>query len=141
MSSPVSSSHSYVSRAKYALAITNELIDTFGPKIMFGYDIGCGFSAMAYNSLLVGLKLSESGGRYCMGSFHGHAHNWWCQLDWHPLYIPGCGLEDFETCERVFSHSNGLAACTRHASPFHRRQLISRWFDCWNQDKYAECSK
>ena len=141
MSSPASSSQSYVFRAKYALAITNEFIDTFRPKIMFGYDIGCIFSATAYNSPLVGPKLPESGNRYCMGSFHGHTHNWWCQLNWHPLYNPGCGLEDFKTCEHVFSCSNRLAACTWHASPFHRRQLISWWLNCQNQDKYAECSK
>ena len=43
--------------------------------------------------------------------------------------------------EHVFSCSNRLAACTRDATPFHQRQLISQWFDCWNQDKYAECSE
>jgi Kyakuja-Dileera-Zisupton transposase len=111
-------------RAKYALAITNELLDTFDPGLMCGYDIGCSFSTTANNSVLLGPKLREHRGRFCVGSFHGHAHCQLCQLDWHPLYLKGCGLEDFETCERVFSCSNALASSTRHASTFHRRQLI-----------------
>ncbi|KAF8585660.1 hypothetical protein K439DRAFT_1615792 [Ramaria rubella] len=96
--------------AKYGLAVTNELLDTFGPQLMFR-------------------------------SFHGHAHCHLCQLDLHPLYIRGSGLEDFETCEHVFSHSNALASSTRHATAFHSRQLIHQWFEAWNQEKYTECSK
>ncbi|KAF8503855.1 hypothetical protein BU17DRAFT_19906, partial [Hysterangium stoloniferum] len=50
---------------------------------------------------------------------YGHAYCRLCQIDWHPSYIQGSGLEDFETCERVFSRSNALASSTRHASVFH----------------------
>lgn len=107
---------------------------------MIGYDIGCGFSKTANSSPLLGPKIKASLGQFCVGSFHGHAHCRICQLDWHPLYVQGCGLEDFETCERVFSRSNALAGVTRHASTFHRRQLIHRWFETWNREKFAECS-
>ena len=107
---------------------------------MIGYDIGCGFSKTANTSRLLGLKLRHSQTHYCVGSFHGHAHSRLCQLDWHPLYIPACGLEDFETYEHVFSHSNGLAAVTQYASQFHRHQSILRWFETWNDEKYADCS-
>ncbi|KAF8575937.1 hypothetical protein K439DRAFT_1368611, partial [Ramaria rubella] len=127
--------------AKYPLAVTNELLDIFGSHLLCGYDIGCGFSTTANNSTLVGPKLRSYGSRFCVGSFHGHAHCRTCQLDWHPLYLKGCGLEDFETCERVFSRSNALASVTRYASTFHRRQLIHRWFESWNNDKYADSSK
>ncbi|KAF8491772.1 hypothetical protein JB92DRAFT_3085088 [Gautieria morchelliformis] len=126
--------------AKYGLAVTNELLDAFGPGLMLGYDIGCGFSTTVNNSKLVGPKLHQHHAQFCVGSFHGHAHCRSCQLDWHPLYIKGCGLEDFETCERVFSRSNALASSTRHTSAFHRRQLIHRWFETWNQEKVAEMS-
>ncbi|KAF8579613.1 hypothetical protein K439DRAFT_1620392 [Ramaria rubella] len=127
--------------ARCGLVITNELLDAFGDGLMQGYDIGCGFSTTANNSQLLGPKLRELHGRYCVGYFHGHAHSRLCQLDWHPLYIQGCGLEDFETCERVFLRSNALASSTRHASRFHCRQLIHRWFETWNHEKYTETSK
>ncbi|KAF8524735.1 hypothetical protein JB92DRAFT_2702874, partial [Gautieria morchelliformis] len=127
--------------AKYGLAVTNELLDVFGPGLMLGYDIGCGFSTTVNNSKLVGPKLRQHHAQFCVGSFHGHAHCRLCQLDWHPLYIKGCGLEDFETCEHVFSRSNALASSTWHTSAFHRHQLIHRWFETWNQEKVAEMSK
>ncbi|KAF8591239.1 hypothetical protein K439DRAFT_1611253 [Ramaria rubella] len=127
--------------AKYPLAVTNELLDIFGSHLLCGYDIGCGFSTTANNSTLVGPKLRSYGSRFCVGSFHGHAHCRTCQLNWHPLYLKGCGLEDFETCERVFSRSNALASVTCYASTFHRRQLIHRWFESWNNDKYADSSR
>lgn len=57
------------------------------------------------------------------------------------MYIPGIGLEDFETCERLFSISNGLARGTRHASPFHRYQAIEEFFRFWDEDKYANLGK
>ncbi|KAF8572835.1 hypothetical protein K439DRAFT_1625499, partial [Ramaria rubella] len=127
--------------AKYPLVIMSELIDTFGTRLMQGYDIGCGFSTMANNSPLVGPKIDGSGARYCVSSFHGHAHCRLCQLNWHPMYINGCGLEDFKTCEHVFSRLNALAGSMRHASMFHRKQLITPWFETWNANKYAESSK
>ncbi|KAH8109879.1 hypothetical protein DFH11DRAFT_1515076 [Phellopilus nigrolimitatus] len=124
--------------AKYPLALLDRLMESFGDNILQGYDIGCGFSTTANNSGLLGPKLRAQRCRLCCNAFHGHAHCRLCQLRWHPLYIKGAGLEDFETCERVFSESNKLAAVTRHASKFHRRQAILRYFARWNIDKYAE---
>ncbi|KAF8517056.1 hypothetical protein BU17DRAFT_30209, partial [Hysterangium stoloniferum] len=124
--------------AKYPLAIVNKLIDVFGVNLLLGYDIGCGFSVTANKSALVGPKVRSSGCRFCVGSFHGHAHCRLCQLDWHPLYVEGCGLEDFEGCERAFAE---LSPDTRHASKFHRKQAILLHFERWNADKYAELSK
>ena len=74
-------------------------------------------------------------------SFHGHAHNRGCQLDWHPLYITDAGLEDFEACERVFSFSNLVAATVRNATAFHRHQAIEEVFKYWDEQKYANLSK
>ena len=127
-------------RAKYPLAIVDKLIDAFGSDLMIGYDIGCGFSATADRSSMVGPKLRDKRCRFCVGLFHGHAHCRLCQLDWHPLYIAGCGLEDFEGCERCFSESNAVALCTRHTSRFHHKQAILQHFERWNADKYAELS-
>ncbi|KAF8576460.1 hypothetical protein K439DRAFT_1367201, partial [Ramaria rubella] len=127
--------------AKYPLAVTNELLDIFGSHLLCGYDIGCGFLTMANNSTLVGPKLCSYGSQFCVGSFHGHAHCCTCQLNWHPLYLKGCGLEDFETCEHVFSRLNALTSVTHYASTFHCCQLIHCWFESWNNDKYADSSK
>ncbi|KAG1769947.1 hypothetical protein EV702DRAFT_978318 [Suillus placidus] len=75
-----------------------------------------------------------------VGAFHGHAHNRKCQLDWHPMYIPGTGHTEGEGCEHVFSSSNELARGTRHASSFHRRQTVEEHFSFWDADKYATLS-
>jgi hypothetical protein len=128
------------SRAKYLLAIVNRLIDVLGTDLMISYDIGCGFSATAKKSIKLGPKVCTARCNFCVGSFHGHAHCRLCQIDWHPLYINGSGLEDYEGCERAFAESNAVAGSTRHASKFHRKQGILLHFKCWNADKYSELS-
>jgi len=72
-----------------------------------------------------------------VGSFHGHAHNRGCQVNWHPLHVKGMGHANFEGCERVFLSSNHLAPGTHHASTFHRHQAIEEHFAFWDEDKYA----
>lgn len=67
---------------------------------------------------------------------HGYAHNRACQLEHHPIYYVGAGLEDFEGSERVFSASNECARTTRHATPFHRHQAVDLHFKQWDSDKY-----
>ncbi|KAF8573586.1 hypothetical protein K439DRAFT_1665734 [Ramaria rubella] len=127
--------------AKYPLAIMNKLVDVFGHDLMCGYDIGCGFSITANNSPLLGGKLQEKRTRFCCGSFHGHAHCRLCQLDWHPLYIEGSGLEEYEGCERAFSDSNGTGRRTRYATRFHRKQILVLHFERWDKDRYQELSR
>ena len=99
-----------------------------------------GFSVTLNNSTLVGPKQRVMRLNYCCGAFHGYAHNRLCQLNWHPLYVDGSGLEDFEANERVYSESNRIASITRHATKFHRRQKILMHFDRWNADKYEALS-
>jgi len=126
--------------AKYPLAMVDKLIDIFNIPMLIGYDIGCGFTSTCLASEKVSGKFQKSGMRFSVGSFHGHAHARKCQLDWHPLYIEGTGLEDLETCERLFSGSNMLARCTRQASVYNRKELIGRFMKVWNSDKYLELS-
>ncbi|KAG1904241.1 uncharacterized protein F5891DRAFT_920274, partial [Suillus fuscotomentosus] len=111
--------------AKYALATTNKVIDVYGPNGATGYDIGC-----SYGKTVAAIN-----------SFHGHTHNRQCQLQFHLLYQNGLGIEDLETCERVFSASNAIAPVIRHASYFHWLQFIELHFDQWDSDKYLELSK
>ncbi|KIY47443.1 hypothetical protein FISHEDRAFT_45342, partial [Fistulina hepatica ATCC 64428] len=53
----------------------------------------------------------------------------------------GMGLEDLETCERIFSSSNQLARSTRYATAFHRHQFIDLHFQQWDEDKYTNLGK
>ncbi|KAF8481388.1 hypothetical protein JB92DRAFT_3085880 [Gautieria morchelliformis] len=72
----------------------------------------------------------------CVGS--DIACSFMATLKWHPMYLPGVGLEDLETCERLFSASNAVARLIRHASYFHYLQFIDLHFQQWDDDKYLE---
>ncbi|KAG6847569.1 hypothetical protein H0H93_007343 [Arthromyces matolae] len=109
--------------AKYPLAVVEVLLEAFGVRIGGGYDIGCKFKTTLDQSPL-GPLARKSHYKSLVGSFHGHAHNRLCQLSHLARYVEGLGLEDLEGCERFFSKSNALAASTRYASVFHRKQKI-----------------
>ncbi|KAJ6565152.1 hypothetical protein DFH09DRAFT_1314957 [Mycena vulgaris] len=121
---------------KYPLAVVKPLLDLYGADIGLGYDIMCAFYKTLLRSSLgrcvVGLNL-----RGVVPAFHGHAHNRGCQVDWHPLYVEGVGLEDFEECERTFCLLNNLATVTRLCTPFHRQQQIDEHFAFHDVDKHA----
>jgi len=76
----------------------------------------------------LGTKAQELDLRMVVPAFHGHAHNRLCQLSNHILMSRGFGLEDLETCERVFAGSNAVARLTRHVTAFHRQQFIDMYF-------------
>jgi hypothetical protein len=95
-------------RAKYPLAIIDRLLSVYGPNGGCAYDIGCVFSKTVDTSSL-GPRTQALGLCFMVGTFHGHAHNRLCQLDWHPMYITGAGHAEGEGCEHIFSASNKLA--------------------------------
>lgn len=76
-----------------------------------------------------------------MGAFHGYAHSYLCQLFYHAHSVTGTGLEDFETMERIFSSSNGLASITRYTTGYRRQLLIEIFFQQWDEDKYMNTGK
>ena len=125
--------------AKYPLATINKLIDVHSSDQAIGSDIGCSLSATLAASSIAQTAWAANV-QLVVNAFHGHAHNHMCQLQHHPLYLPGTGLKDFETCERVFSSSNATAALIRHASHFHYVQYLELHFSQWDADKYAELS-
>ncbi|KAG2146793.1 hypothetical protein DEU56DRAFT_731337 [Suillus clintonianus] len=127
--------------AKYPLAITNSMIDAYGKDIGMGYDVGCTFGGIVRNSPLLSQKAEEARIQFCVNSFHGYAHNRLCQVQHHPLYLPGFGLEDLETMERVFSSSNSVSRVIRYASRYHWAQFLDLHFQQWDEDKYSELSK
>lgn len=121
---------------KYPLAITDRLIDMYGSHIALGYDIMCAFNVTLASSS-IGDKARDAGLFGVVPSFHGYAHNRGCQLDWHPLYSEGIGLEDFEECEWTFSKSNELAAVTRFSTQYHHHQEINQFLFYHDLDKYV----
>lgn len=60
--------------------------------------------------------------------FHGHAHNWLCQVQHHSKFMLGAGKDDFETCKRTFSESNALAPEIQNSTEFHRHQALDKHF-------------
>jgi hypothetical protein len=128
-----------VPSAKYGLSVVDKVLKTFGEDQIIGSDIGCSFTSTIASSSL-GAEAERLRLRLAVNAFHGHAHNRACQLRYHPLYLDGVGLEDLETCERVFSASNSVARLIRHASYFHWLQFLDLHFDQWDLDKYAELS-
>jgi hypothetical protein len=118
------------------MAVVNQLLDWYGADIGLRYDIMCTFiKTLARSSLgvkIVGLCLQG-----VVPAFHSHAHNRCCQVHWHPMYMEGVGLEDFEECEHTFFKSNERASITHLASPFHRQQQIDEHFFSHDLDKHA----
>jgi hypothetical protein len=121
---------------KYPLAMVKWILDHYGSDVGLGYDIMCAFWKTLKHSSL-GTKVTAMRWQGVVPAFHGHAHNRPCQIGWHPMYVDGVGLEDFEECERTFSLSNHLAASTRLATAFHRQQQIDEHFQFHDQDKHA----
>lgn len=76
----------------------------------------------------------------CVNAFHGYSHHYACQVSNHPNVIPGTGIEDFETLERVFSASNEVAPLVRYASAYRRRMFVVMHFRQWDLDKYTNLS-
>ncbi|KAG1751317.1 uncharacterized protein EDB91DRAFT_1078128 [Suillus paluster] len=92
--------------AKYALATTNKVLDVYGLDGVMGYDIGCSYQKTV-DASSISAKARSNHHRFIVNSFHGHTHNRRCQLQFHPLYQHGLGLEDLETSS-TFIFSNGI---------------------------------
>ncbi|KAJ6583134.1 hypothetical protein DFH09DRAFT_912060 [Mycena vulgaris] len=121
---------------KYPLAMVKRILDRYGNDIGLGYDIMCAFFKTLLRSSL-GHRVVAMNLRGVVPAFHGHAHNRACQVGWHPLYVEGVRLEDFEECERTFAKSNHLASMTRLTTPFPRKQAIDEHFYFHDLDKHA----
>ncbi|KAH0828586.1 hypothetical protein J3R83DRAFT_2888, partial [Lanmaoa asiatica] len=104
-------------RVKYLLTIIDRLLSVYGPNGACAYDIGCAFAKTAGSSSIEA-RIQALNLQFMVGTFHEHAHNCLCQLDWHPMYIEGTGNTEGEGCEHVFSASNKLAQSTHHPCAF-----------------------
>ncbi|KAJ2923545.1 hypothetical protein H1R20_g13546, partial [Candolleomyces eurysporus] len=127
-------------QSKYPLSIIDRALNTLGPRLAIGYDIGCKFETMIKNSAL-GQRFSDSNSRCLVNAYHGYAHNYQCQTQNHPNNVEGVGLEDFETMERFFSGSNAAAGILRHATKFRRRLYLDLYLKQADADKYLQIGK
>lgn len=93
-------------------------------EIAMGYDIGCKFGIMVAKHPILCKLARDTRFSSLVGAFHGHGHCRLCQLSHLATYVTGVGLEALEECENFFSKSNALAAATRYATRFHRKQAI-----------------
>jgi len=106
----------FMCRAKYPLAVVDHHINMLGNDQATGYDIGCSFTSTVATSKLVGPKAEQAAYRFSVNSFHGYAHSRVCQLDHHPLYLKGWGIEDLEGLECVFLASNAVTPTICYAT-------------------------
>ncbi len=128
-------------RAKYPLAIVEQLLNLYGEDLGIGYDVGCKFGMTVSRSPL-GVLACTLGFLALIGLFHGHAHQRECQIQNLGTYVTGQGLEDLEGCEHFFSGSNALASGTQHASRFHQHQAITNYMKCKDRfDTFQNLSK
>lgn len=119
--------------------MVNTVMEVYGAHQTIGYDVGCSFTSTIRNSSLNDKALALFL-EMLVNAFHGHAHNRLCQLVFHPLFKKIIGLEDLESCERIFSGSNSTARVIRHASHFHWLQFLDLHFSQWNEDRYEDLS-
>ncbi|KAI0676297.1 hypothetical protein C8Q78DRAFT_960152, partial [Trametes maxima] len=126
--------------ARYPLAIVAKVLDVLGERMIGGYDVGCSFLSTVQHSSL-GPRFAELHSRLCVNSFHGYSHDYSCQVNFHPTFIKGMGIEDLETMERIFSSSNQLASVIRYATAYRRRVLIDLFFQQWDIEKYLNLGK
>lgn len=106
-------------RQHYALALLQELLFHL-PKTMtvgFLYDIGCQFHHSCVKWDFLGEDLSRI--HFGISVFHAFAHNWACQLVYHPRKCEGFGLSDGEGCERLWSELKRLIPSLRVSGVSH----------------------
>lgn len=65
---------------------------------------------------------------YGVGKMHSHGHTVACQLLFSLYLLPGVGMTDAETLERLWAMINGIAAQTREMSAGHRRDALNHHY-------------
>ncbi|KAG1820594.1 uncharacterized protein BJ212DRAFT_1445924 [Suillus subaureus] len=104
--------------AKYGLTAVNKVLDVCRNDQAIDHDIVCP-SRKTVTTSSIGRQAKELHLQLVVNVFHGFSHNCHCQLENHPLYLTGLGIEDLETCECIFASSNSTTPLIWHASHFH----------------------
>jgi Kyakuja-Dileera-Zisupton transposase len=119
------------------LVIISQALNIFEDRLGIGYNIGCSFTATIAKSSIA-QKAHNNGLCVVVPAFHGYAHKHLCQLSFHPLFIPGFGIEDLKMAECIFASFNGLTNITCYASRFHHIQAIDLFSRQHDDDKHQE---
>ncbi|KAI7966756.1 hypothetical protein MJO29_000033 [Puccinia striiformis f. sp. tritici] len=109
----------------YPMAIIQTLLSVIEPKRQVGilYDIGCTMDKYIDRRHLIPEYRSQI--TFGTSVFHAYAHNWLCQLEFHPRFNKGWGLSDGEGLERMWSYLSPLVSPLRYATRNHRLAAIS----------------
>ncbi|KAI7939540.1 hypothetical protein MJO29_014276 [Puccinia striiformis f. sp. tritici] len=109
----------------YPMAIIQTLLSVIEPKRQVGilYDIGCTMGKYIDRRQLIPEYRSQI--TFGTSVFHAYAHNWLCQLEFHPRFNKGWGLSDGEGLERMWSYLSPLVSPLRYATRNHRLAAIS----------------
>ncbi|KAI7938829.1 hypothetical protein MJO28_014408 [Puccinia striiformis f. sp. tritici] len=109
----------------YPMAIIQTLLSVIEPKRQVGilYDIGCTMGKYIDRRQLIPKYRSQI--TFGTSVFHAYAHNWLCQLEFHPRFNKGWGLSDGEGLERMWSYLSPLVSPLRYATRNHRLAAIS----------------
>ncbi|KAL9937003.1 hypothetical protein V8E36_004238, partial [Tilletia maclaganii] len=109
----------------YAFALLQHLIAACGANLRslgICYDIGCKLAV----SPRMKLALQDSGLNitYAVSLFHVYGHDFDCQLKYSPRRLPGFGLTDGESLERLWSALTDMVSFTRSMTTVGRRQTL-----------------
>ncbi|KAF9235994.1 hypothetical protein BU15DRAFT_89344 [Melanogaster broomeanus] len=107
----------------YALALLHELLENLPTSMTVGvlYDIACQLHRSCLKWHFLGKELSRI--TFSTAVFHAYAHNWACQLIYHPRKSQGFGLSDGEGCERLWSDLKKVIPVLR-VSGYHQRLFV-----------------
>ncbi|EGG12645.1 uncharacterized protein MELLADRAFT_86843 [Melampsora larici-populina 98AG31] len=108
----------------YAITILDNILEAF-PEARVGclYDIGCHLDVHMEKRKLLPQYRDQLA--FATSVFHAYAHQWPCQIMYHPRFIKHFGLSDGEGLERLWSFLSDLVSLNRVCTRLHRLQSIN----------------
>ncbi|POV98420.1 hypothetical protein PSTT_14428 [Puccinia striiformis] len=124
----------------FPMALIQTLLSEIEPnrKVAILYDIGCTMDKYIDRRHLIPEYRAQL--KFGTSVFHAYAHNWQCQLDFHPRFNKGWGLSDGEGLERMWSYLSPLVSPLRYATRNHRLEAISHRLKHHNKKSVAQLS-
>ncbi|XP_064622542.1 uncharacterized protein LOC135484790 [Lineus longissimus] len=110
-------------RLSYPVYLLQQLMEKYGTSdISFMYDISCMFesyikkhhSDISLDAVKMGIPI-----------FHAYGHKWDCQVRYSPRRLPGFGLTDGESLERLWSYLRSFSKIAKEMTPSHRIDTLT----------------
>ncbi|SCZ93944.1 BZ3500_MvSof-1268-A1-R1_Chr6-3g09011 [Microbotryum saponariae] len=105
-------------------------------RVGVAYDIACNLLSHLRRRDLLADHLPRLA--FALSSLHAYAHQWSCQVEFDPRFLPIFGLTDGEGTERLWSQLRGLIPMNRSSSASHRQENISRRVSAYNKQHLAD---